>query len=320
MLSIMQSPQENRDSIHTHALSYCCACALIASIVMTAPIAAGSYQTAAASPSVSYSLSVSPAASRPAAKPKPATPATPTGLRTLWPSASALAVEWSPVSGAVKYQMQWSTSSAFKKASTWTTTSAIRAVTGLKPGTTYYTRVRASSTAKTGSWSKTLTATTARAATGRAATAVPVSGGTKAQTAAIRSYLAAWGKYSYVTSVTFAPRTAHLGYTTMDFNNGHATILLRSSLSGTQLRQVFAHELSHATQAWVYKVSPEQTTLASLGAKFGHTSSSLGALDMAADCMAQSNTASKADLYYQTRGCSTTELSWAKLLDQGWKV
>jgi len=251
----------------------------------------------------------------------PAAVAIVSGVKATAPTASSLTVGWNAVNGAAKYQMQWASNSTFKSATTFTLTSAKRAVSGLKPGTTYYTRVRAiSSNGTTGSWSATLKAATYRSATGRAAGAVPITGGTKAQTAAVRSYLAAWGKYSNVTSVTFAKSTAHLGYTMMYFNDGHSTILLRSSLNGTQLRQAFAHELGHATQVWVYRNSNPLALLPVLGSLFGHTANPVGALDMAADCMAQSNTGSKADLYYQTKGCTKTELSWAKLFTQGWKI
>ena len=73
-----------------------------------------------------------------AAAPKP-----PTGLATVSTATTSLAVRWTPVAGAAKYQVSYATNSKFKGAKTRTVTAGTAELSGLKKKTSYWVRVRA---------------------------------------------------------------------------------------------------------------------------------------------------------------------------------
>lgn len=81
------------------------------------------------------SLLAAPAAE---AAPKP-----PTGLKSVATATTSLAVSWKPVASAAKYRVSYATDSKFKKAKTKTGSAASLELSGLKPKTTYWVRVRA---------------------------------------------------------------------------------------------------------------------------------------------------------------------------------
>ena len=75
-------------------------------------------------------------------------------------SASQITVDWSDITYASSYTINYSTASNFSPTSTTTSTTSTKAIGGLNGGTTYYFRVQAVASADTGNWSGTKSATT----------------------------------------------------------------------------------------------------------------------------------------------------------------
>jgi hypothetical protein len=146
---------------------------------------------------------------------------------------------------------------------------------------------------------------------------VKITGGTKKQRIAVRTYVRKYGTYSSIREIKLQSLD-HAGTTTL-YGDGSTVIKIRKSLTGTKLRQVVVHELSHAEHNWIYGGDP---TAANKRFKqlFGSAKGDYGALEYAADCATHQKTGSKAYLYYKKKGCSKKMLNYAKKLSQGIKL
>ena len=148
---------------------------------------------------------------------------------------------------------------------------------------------------------------------------VPISGGTAAQQNEVHSYLQKWAVNAYIGQVEITPNLSNLGLTDLACgSSGLASPMrLKSSMTGTQLQQVTAHEIGHAVINYVYRDT--HCTYKDPG---GVADRYFGGVEPMADCMAQAMTGSSSFLYNlpQTGWCTPERLAWAKRVLNGQKI
>jgi len=145
---------------------------------------------------------------------------------------------------------------------------------------------------------------------GLPAECVTITGGSPSQRAAVRSYVAAYGTYTWIKQIALVDGLAHLGMTT-----GCSTltplIQLRASMGGTQLKMVAAHEISHAITNYIY---------GGCDYSMGALADRFGGYEPMTDCMAQALTGSTANLYYRPDGCAPDQVALARQMVTGHTV
>jgi len=139
-----------------------------------------------------------------------------------------------------------------------------------------------------------------------------ITGGSASQRATVSAVLDAYGQHTQIAQVSLQPGLPHLGLTEACWYPTTPLIQLDSSMTGTQLTQVAAHELAHAIQNIVYGND-------CLWNK-PNVYNQFGGYEAMADCMTQAMTGSTLFLYYKRGGCTASQVNSARMVVNGYKI
>jgi hypothetical protein len=134
---------------------------------------------------------------------------------------------------------------------------------------------------------------------------VVISGGSKKERATARKALRDWGAHTHISSVTFMSLNTKAKALTYPYPSGVSRIELSPGLEPSDLKSTLAHEIGHATIAYLYRHDSRRAEqLKWLGFKPQALSSN--GEEAAADCMEQVKTDDR-HLAYMPSGCSRTQ-------------